>query len=345
MNTAETIHIALRALVLLLACPTGAQTTVDLRHTARPEHAAITVADLADVRGELAHAVAQVPLKLPRADTSGWTTLDAIDVRAAVTDALGEAAALIAIRGGPTSVLVAAPSSATLAAPAAQPAPAEPDVVDGAALAAEPTVRGRVVLALARALSVSPTDLRVELDPRDADLLAMPAAGRVIDAQPTGMGARIPVAVKVFESDRVIASGTVRTRAEVRRVVAVAARDIERGQRVGPADIAPTLRWLPPDADAVSPEHAIGQQARASVRTGEVLAGRNVEQPLVIRRGELTTVSVISPTFVVEVIARATADATDGQTIEFESLDNRSRTFTARATGRGRAAASTQENR
>lgn len=329
---------------MALAAPaTLAQTTVTLRSTARPAGASIELAEIAEIHGELAPRLARTIVQPPDG-AHGWVAIDTEAVRAAVRRALGDEASLVALRGGPTSVLIGAPP-APRSAEAPSPAAPTPTIIDAALLAAEPTVRGRVALALARSLGVVPADLRVEFDARDAGLLAIPIHGRVADAQPVGIGARTPVSVKVFEGDRLVSSGTVRARVEVRRLVAIATRDLARGEVFGAADIAPAPRWLAPDADLAEPAAVIGQQARASVRAGEAISARAIERALAIRRGERVTVSVVSPTFVVEVIARARADAAEGDLLEFESIEDRTRAFTARAAGPGRAVASTEELR
>ncbi len=339
----RTIALALFIVVLAHgASRAAAQTTVTLLRTARPPTATPVLAELADVRGDLGPRLARLRLDLSDREP-GWCSLTPEDVREAINGALGESGSLVAIRGGPTDVLIATPAETQAESAQAQTeAHDEPTpVLDAATLAREPSVRGRVALALANALSVHPSDLRIRFDDRRGDLLDMLADGRIVDAQPTGRGERMPVSVKVFEGERLIASGTVRAEVEVRRTVAIVARQIARDQVLTLTDLASDHRWLAPDHTGIDAGLALGRQARRDLAPGEVVTSRDVERPLVIRRGDMVTVSVLSSTFVVETIARATHDAVAGETLELESLDDRSRTFTARADAPGRAVAST----
>jgi flagella basal body P-ring formation protein FlgA len=94
-------------------------------------------------------------------------------------------------------------------------------------------------------------------------------------------------------------------------------------------------RWLSPSMAAAG-EGAIGQVVRGRIGAGEVVLGRDVEPPMVARRGDVVSVDCLAGGLVVRTTARATENGREGEVITLQALNSK-RTFRARMDGPGRA--------
>jgi flagella basal body P-ring formation protein FlgA len=124
--------------------------------------------------------------------------------------------------------------------------------------------------------------------------------------------------------------------AEVTRVLqrVVAARSLPRGATIRAADVRlqPTV---PMDANAEgfrSIDEVVGKQTTRAVPPGKVLDRSSVRQPLLVRRGEVITVTARSAGVRVRSTAKARDDGGLGDLIEVESLPDRAAYF-ARVSG------------
>jgi flagella basal body P-ring formation protein FlgA len=180
----------------------------------------------------------------------------------------------------------------------------------------------------------------VQFDDAGGAALARPAEGLVVDARPTGLGERTPVAIRIYRGDWIETETTLRARIEVRRQVARARRDLRRGDVISEADVALGESWLAPDvAPAASP---IGAVARGAIGAGQVVMQADTEAPLVVRRRDRVAVDIVSGTIIVQAKMRALQDGRIGDVIQFESMepDRRDRRqIEARVNGAGRAVA------
>jgi flagella basal body P-ring formation protein FlgA len=95
-------------------------------------------------------------------------------------------------------------------------------------------------------------------------------------------------------------------------------------------------QWLAPTIQPATAAQAIGAIVRGRVEAGKVVMAKDVEPPIIVKKGDLVSVDCIAGTVVVGTTARAKENGTDGQVIEFQSLQSK-KTFQARINGNGRA--------
>lgn len=319
----------------VLATTGLAQSAITLRPAARIADGPVTLRQVALLEGAAAEAlgdlvIVESPAALEAAD--GWRLLELGQVRAAL-EAHDAPWGALTLRGGTCAVRIGD-----------EPAGAESAAAPGAGrLASEMpagTVGAEVARQLAAFLAVDPAALRLRFD--DADLATMdrPGAGIVIDARPTGLGERTPVALRIYRADWIELDTTIRIAMETRRPTATARRDIRRGEIIEAADVALDEAWLPPDAAPA--RDAIGAVARASIGAGQIVMQTDTEAPLVVRRRDRVTVDIVSGTIRMQVKMRALGDGCVGDVVEFETIepDRRDRRrMPARVNAPGRAVA------
>ncbi|QOJ01777.1 MAG: flagellar basal body P-ring formation protein FlgA [Phycisphaeraceae bacterium] len=323
---------------LLLALTAVAQDAVVLRPDARLDPAQpIRLRDVADLRGPAAVALADTLVweawAAAVAPDTGLALLDAARVKKALDAAAGASASRLTFRG--SACLIRPISAAPEPSPRDAPSGPAGDAPDG------PTLKDLIAPRLAVALGVDEQDLRLTFDPASAALLATPITGRTTDLHPAGMSDRVPMTARVFEGDRLVASGTVRVGVEVKRTVAVARRTLTRGQTIGPDDVSAEDRWVGPAAALASPADAEGSAVKNRLTAGQPIASGDLEPAVVVRKGDLVAVTCLAGAVSLRTTARAASDARTGEVIRFEALDDRKRSFRARVSGPGRAVATT----
>lgn len=332
-------------MIVLAVCwvrvPAAAQDTVHLRSVVRLEaNEPLVLSRVAHLEGPMVTGIKDTQLDLPEAGEGGWHRLEPSAVRAALVEALGERGSMVLVRGGTCEIRRRSIASA-VPAPAAESDRESEQVPDASALVGVQSVRGHLARRIASMLNADPRDLRLSFADRDAALLDTLSVGRVVDVKPMGSGARVPFAVKVFEGDRLIVSGTVRVGVERRTTVAVVAKPIRRGQTLAVTDLSSDEQWLSPDMATLTIAQAVGHVARGPLEPGMRVEASRVEQAVVVRRGDLVNVDVVAGSVVVTVECRARGEGSMGDLIEFEFKDDRSRTLQARIQGRGRAVTTT----
>ncbi|MHA6287047.1 flagellar basal body P-ring formation chaperone FlgA [Maricaulis sp. CAU 1757] len=120
--------------------------------------------------------------------------------------------------------------------------------------------------------------------------------------------------------------------------VPVLSRAVAAGQRIRAEDItwmAQRSDRLRPDA-VLDPNAIIGLETRRGLRANEPLRGYDLQQPLMVSRGELVTLTFEAPGIQLSVRARALEDAADGELARFVNLQS-NRTVEALVDGPGRA--------
>lgn len=301
-------------------------TTVSLRPTVRllPEEA-LTLGAIARIEGNQAEMLASVAVGDGTGMAVGsWATIDADAVR----DAIG----LSAARDG-SVVVVGARSSVTRLseAPAAAPKRSEASPAGGV------SVRDHLSSWLAARLGVAGDSLRARFDERDADVLALPTAGRVIEVRQIGVSSRMALRVTVYERDTIVLSESLRVAVEVLADAPVAVTPLRRGARLEDAAFEVRPVWSDPTDPPADPALAVGQLLRRAVTPGEVIRVGALESPAMVHRGQDVSVRTVHGSVVLTTIARARHDAGQGEIVELESKDRSDRRFTARVAGPGRA--------
>lgn len=329
--------------LLLIPPPTHAAspTQITLRAVSRLEESrAIALADVAHITGPDAPILSQVIIipdpSTERLNPQGWLIITPEHLRRAIDEHANVNWGRVVISGSTCAVRVVTPRvpppAATATHVAHAPTPLAP--TDPASL------RARVIERLASILGVEPTDLRAAFDPRDESLLAMRVHGLITEIEPIGRSGRLAMRITVYDADRILAHHTIDARAEIRQTIAIARSPLRRGQLITQDDIAIESQWLPSNQRPAATTLVVGAAAKNHIQPGQIILDRDIQPPIVVSRGDIVSVHVVSGSLVVESRARALASARDGEIVEFESLDpdprQRAR-FKARMNGRGRA--------
>lgn len=280
----------------------------------------LTIGQVADLHGPRASTLADVALG---AATPG-RVVRLEDVRRAIESSGRVSLGLLRVQGTACEVRSATPAPTQNARTPEGPAP----IREGSIGAAIPT-------RLADLLGVHPADVRVTFEGSDGALLATPVGEGVLTIAPQGEGERISLSVRLYRGDAIVASGSVRARVEVRRRVLVARGVLARGDVVTAESVVEEQRHLPLDAVPAGDE-AIGMTVRSRIGAGEIVRTRDVESPIVVRRGDLIGVDCVSGGFVVRATARAMEVGREGQVITLQALNSK-HTFRARVARPGLA--------
>lgn len=316
--------------ILLLACSASAQpTTITLRSTARLQPGQdVHLSDVAVADGPLAESISgtvvldaqQVEHRVNR----GWVRVSLPEI----AQSLELQASDVLFRGSVCNLAILTPPP-TLAV-----APTDRTVL--AKLASGPTVFDLVAARLAREFGIASADMRLTFDDRYAETLRTPVAACTADVQPTGLSDNMPVAITLYDADRIVLNSTVRLRVELRRSVPVVDHLVPRRGRIEPGQYHFEDQWLPLSTTPATPAQLDGAEARTSLEPGSIIETRHVEPPIVVRRGDMVAVRVVSGSIVAKITARALSDGRDGQRVQFEPLNGGER-FSARMNGPGRA--------
>jgi flagella basal body P-ring formation protein FlgA len=124
--------------------------------------------------------------------------------------------------------------------------------------------------------------------------------------------------------------------------VVVAVQPLARGELITAAHLErKAVDHLPAVSERRVPveslEAVIGMEARQAIRAGEVLYTDHLQAPVLVRRGEVISVSSSTGGIRVRTTARARQDGAQGELVQLESLATRER-FEARVTGPREAA-------
>lgn len=330
------------AVCALAAGPVHAQPgtgTITLRPVARVAPGRpITLADVARLEGGPADALASV-IVLPDGAADGWEALGVEAIRGAIDGQADPIWGHLALLGTECRIRALAPAPAVVAVDG------EPEA---AAVATEPnSVRAVIERRLAAAFECEIGDLRLEFAERDSELLAVSALGRTVDVQPTGFSERLPLRVTVYEGERIVRAESIRVAVLIRRTVVIVPGGLSRGDLIDPTDLVTDIRWLAPDLVPIAPEAAPGMVMHNRIMPGAALCARDVEAPLVIRRGEALRVHSVGGAVSLQIPARALENGREGDVIRCVTImgpttrgpRERGREFLARLAGPGIAVA------
>lgn len=347
------------ATLLLAATPAGAGDIV-LRRSVRlaPDMEKITLADIATLRGEHAEALADTVIMNLRSEAGNTpspletaTELSLREIRTRLTDAgvhwgkvhlTGETVILRPSRSADVRPPVAMTplsikSKDTSTRATKRP---EPESVTATSLLEQQTLAAHVTRTLMRGLRVAPNDLRLVVDPDDADLLATPDAEYRFEIRPLGnlRSDRVELAVNLWKQDLLERRAALTLRPLIRTTVLIVQGDVRRNDLISSGDIEQQSQWLSPNqaaqmADALD---RVGMYATRTIREGEPLRTSDVRGSMVVSRGDRVIVRCIVGATVIAVESEAREDGAVGQTIEFRKIGERE-TFTAEVAGPGEA--------
>ena len=331
-------RVAIAVLIVtqfLVACAARADGTITLRSIVRLEPSApLTLAAVAALEGPEAEALAGLAIEAKGDSVSIEQVREAIEAGQNVN--WGR----LALAGSRCRVV-------RLAEP--EPAPEAPPVElieRGRGEVSEGTVGALVPSRVAASLGIEPARLKLDFGAPgpDGSILEVPSAGHTVEIRPVGVSDRLPIAITVYDHDRIVAKGIVRAEASVLRDIAVAAAPIGRGDSIGTLNMQREARWLPFSARALTPEEASGRVARSRIGAGDAISAQDAAPPIVIGKGHHAIIHCISGSIVLKLRARAMSDGAPGDTIEFTGLDGKKgRLIRARVEAPGIAIATTDE--
>ncbi|CAG0995182.1 hypothetical protein PHYC_02518 [Phycisphaerales bacterium] len=308
--------------LLAISTPNAQADSITLRPFVHAEGSKpLVLAQVAEIVGPEAAKLAAVEV----GTVSAGGSIQIADVRAVLEKCGLANMGRIRLAGAACEVRGALPAAAAVPSPAPT----------AASKAAGETVRTHVPARLAEFLGVRVEALRLTFEPADAALLDTALANATLSIQPTGSGDRVPLAVRLYDRDRIVASGSVRVGVLVRREALIAKSPIARGASISEDLFTREERWLPPSIEPAT-DATVGLVARSRIGGGEIIARSDIESPVIVKRGELVTVDCISGGFMVRSTARAMEQGREGQVIAFQSPMSKN-TFRARMSKPGQA--------
>jgi flagella basal body P-ring formation protein FlgA len=199
-----------------------------------------------------------------------------------------------------------------------------------------PTIRSLIESRLAALFDVDDSRIRFEFAADDDRALEAAVDGRIVELQPVGKSDRVSVTARVFDGDRLVMEDKFRVGVEIRRDVVVVGASLRRGEAITDQVAQIESRWMPATSRPASIDGAMGSVARTRLAPGTVVMSADVEEPIVVERGDLVAVDCLAGSVSLRRTLRATASARDGEMVTLQALDSR-KTFRARMNGKGRA--------
>ena len=213
-------------------------------------------------------------------------------------------------------------------------------------------VRSLVLRELTRLLGVAGDELTVNFAERDADVLNMSTVAARFTVEPVGPARLGRLRLVVRKASGLGAEQTYALNADISRktTAVVATAPVLRGQLLTPANVA--LREVELWDSRFEPirdvDTVLGAAAEASLRPGNLVRSEHLGTALVVRRGDMVTVRVVSGGVMVDTDGFAEGDAGVGQTVQVR-LDRQrgrgARVVSAVATGPGRVQVGSPERR
>lgn len=327
--------------LIAVAQATVAQSSIELRQSARiTPGTAISLSQVARLTGPDAVALGDVQIRDAEHAATGEVTVE--DVERALNAAGKLNWGRIAVRGSKCvlTVPVSMRSTSRTSGPSPKSDLPKSDVPAQEVHAAG-TVREAIVARIAQMLHAAREDLRVTFSAQDDEFLALSTAGRVVEVRATADADRMPLAVTMFDGDRIVGGPkTLRVGVQIRHQVVTAAKVIKRGDVFGPDDFRSEERWLGPTAKPAAMDQVAGAEARSRLDAGETVMADDVAPATTVSKGDIVMIRCVSGSVALTTRGRAMADGCDGDIVEFQALDSK-RVFRARMNGRGCAVIST----
>lgn len=327
------LFLALAAMLSLTAYAKADDTVVLRSGATASATESLKLKDVADLDGDAAKLGDTVVAAdwAKGTEPGGWATIEIGAVRRALESTPGVNWSRITLRG--SSCIVRRTDSPAPETVTSQPSakPAEP------AKPGDSVVRSLVLPRIAKMLGVPESDVRLGFDDKESAILDTSVTDRVVEIEPAGSGDKIPINIRVFEGDRIAASGSIRVSVLVQREVIIAKSALKRPDMLTLSAVTIEKRWVGPSVDAAGISDVGSNIKAAKIDAGKLILKSDLEPAIVVKRGERVQVSCISGGIVVKTTARATQDAHAGDVIKFEGEDSKKRAFLARVDGPGLA--------
>lgn len=285
--------------------------------------------------------------------SGGTAMVDVARVKAALKDKPGVVWGKLTLSGGTCTLRAeeGVPPEAPKPDKAAKPATVAPAAIEDPRKALpEPIVPGSVetvrVLIARRAadqFAVSIDEMRLRLsvngagDPAWLDAPINPGIRCEIVQIGPPTGSRMPLRIDQYQRDRLILSRPVMVDLLVHRTIVSPTVVLERDRVITADQVTISDEWLSPTAAFVTEmEQVVGATPRKRLEPGRPIVPSDLQSPVVVARGEMVWVDVLSGSAVIRAKARAMGSGRDGELVQFQ-IEGSKKSFTARMNGRGRA--------
>lgn len=335
-----------RMLILLLAALVMAfgiaarADSVRLYDQAGVESARVTLAQVADLEGPAARALAGVVLAtLPEGRSEHTVTL--AEIEKALDDA-GVNRGLVSLRGFSACRVtrLAEPPAAFIERGQAVAANIETPIGLGTTL----TLRTVVERRLADRTGAGDDELRITFSDRDVKRLDVPILGRSVEVEPITPNTlgRVPVVVRLYEGRAVAETFTVNAQLRRTLLAVVTTGPVARGEVFTRGHLQVRQCVLDDDnaTPITDPSVVIGQESASSMRAGEMLIARAVKSPIMVKRGELVDVRCFVGGLIVRTVGHVTENGSLGDRVAVRS-ESSGDTFYAVVAGRHEVVVST----
>ena len=338
---------------LVAAASASGQASVTLKPAATVAAGApVTLGQIADVSGP--DGVMLKDAVITSGPIAGGTAMiDLARVRAALRDKPGVAWGKLTLSGGTCTLRAeeGVPVETPKTEKIDKPAPVvPPPIADARKALPEPIVPGsentvRVMIARRAAdqFAVSMDEMRLRLSVNgagdstwlDAPINASIRCEIVQIGPPTG--SRMPLRIDQYQRDRLILSKPVMVDLLVHRTIVSPTVVLERDRVITADMVTISDEWLSPTAAFVTEmDQVVGATPRKRLEPGRPIVPSDLQSPVVVARGEMVWVDVLSGNAVIRAKARAMSSGRDGEVVQFQ-IEGSKKTFTARMNGRGRA--------
>ncbi len=116
----------------------------------------------------------------------------------------------------------------------------------------------------------------------------------------------------------------VRLHASARGKVPILAENVKYGETIGMTDL--TYEWKELsriDGFILNPQQIIGSVAKKNLTKGSLVYQRDVEEPVLVKRGDVVTLIARGRTFRIRTMARAKNAGSNGDSITVENMGSR----------------------
>ena len=317
---------------LIAAGAAFGQGVVTLKPAARLDvDAPITLGDIAKLTGD-AESLAGVVLHQNPAMTSGpdrRLTIELEKIRELIAAQSGVGAGQLSIRGDSCQVILRAKLAKQAVEAESSPAPKQTKQIGL-------TVKDHVEAKLIQTLGVKAEHLQFAYDEVDLPLLSTATRGWVVDVQPTGSSAKVPLRITMYDKHGGIRDESIRVGVRILREIVRTTRAVRRGATLTHDDFETDTAWLAPDVQFVEPIAATGIRLKRSIGAGEMVTSGHAELAEVVKKGDIVAIHLVSGTIVIKAPARALEAGRVGDQIEFAPMQGEGR-FKAEVKAPGRA--------
>ena len=185
-----------------------------------------------------------------------------------------------------------------------------------------------------------PDRVRIGFDSDDAGVLETVTAGRIVQIQCSSLSDKTQMRVRINADERTVLDQEIRVSVQLKGAVARTNKALRPRHALSLEDFSVREEWYRPSLTIASQDQVINTELRTGLGAGAIIRTADITPSRVIERGDIVIVRCIAGTVVVELRAKALADARANEHLELETLEpdrTQRRRIHAVAQGRGKA--------